>query len=108
MPTHTERMERVAMNIVYQLADEWKVDVGIRQSTNDKCIDFVIMLLASQRKELLEEVVQYIQDCKIDTKDPSVFMELISKEDVVVPSSLLPEIHNGQLQKIQDHIKTLL
>jgi hypothetical protein len=44
-PTEVKDWERIAMNIVYQLADEWNVPVSVRQATNDKCIDFIRNLL---------------------------------------------------------------
>ena len=57
-PTPNEWIEKVAMNIVYQLDDDAKLSVEFRQANNDKRIDFVKGLIQSsltQQKEAIEK-----------------------------------------------------
>lgn len=51
-------IEKIAMNIVYQLDDDAKLSVEFRQANNDKRIDFVKGLIQSsltQQKEAIEK-----------------------------------------------------
>ena len=45
--TFIEEIERVAMNIVYQLDDDSDLSVEFRQANNDRRIDFVAMLIGA-------------------------------------------------------------
>ena len=40
-----QEIERVAMNIVYQIGDELGIKTEVRQTTNDEFIDFAIKLI---------------------------------------------------------------
>jgi hypothetical protein len=50
-----EDLKRVAMNIVNQLFDEADVSIEKRQEINDKCDDFVLLLLARLYNDFCEE-----------------------------------------------------
>ena len=57
-PTPNDWIEKIAMNIVYQLDDDAKLSVEFRQANNDKRIDFVKGLIQSsltQQKEAIEK-----------------------------------------------------
>jgi len=58
MEDKIKEIERVAMNIVYQLDDDSKLSVEYRQANNDRRIDFVAIILGealtSYKKKLLE------------------------------------------------------
>jgi hypothetical protein len=57
-PTPNDWIEKIAMNIVYQLDDDAKLSVEFRQANNDKRIDFVKGLIQSsltQQKEAINK-----------------------------------------------------
>ena len=64
-------IEKIAMNIVYQLDDDSGLSVEFRQANNDKRIDFVKELIqsaiAQERKsiiELIEKNIPTLEQCE--------------------------------------------
>lgn len=57
-------LRSLAMNIVNQLADLWKVPVNVRQATNDQCDDFVMKLIKADRSHLVREIKTQIRNLK--------------------------------------------
>ena len=55
--------ERVAMNIVYQICDLLRTDVGLRQTHNDTMIGFTKKLLDQSVSEAVEVERRKIKYC---------------------------------------------
>ena len=51
-------IEKIAMNIVYQLDDDANLPVEFRQANNDKRIDFVIKLIKQALQEQEERIIE--------------------------------------------------
>lgn len=64
-------IEKIAMNIVFQLDDDSGASVEFRQANNDKRINFVMGLLSEAkslgRSEALKEVREKIENMAIET-----------------------------------------
>jgi len=54
------KLEKLAMNIVYQLDDDAKLSVDFRQANNDRRIDFVIKLLTQAKLSATKQAVEKI------------------------------------------------
>lgn len=65
----SETLERVAMNIVYQIGDVLEADVDKRQATNDKAIDFTMKLIQDLLTNQSKEIVEKIEGMKKSTGD---------------------------------------
>jgi hypothetical protein len=62
--TVEEKLERIAMNIVYQLDDDSGLSVEFRQANNDKRIDFVKSLLSTLTDSTLREVEEIVKNSR--------------------------------------------
>lgn len=68
-----KKSELVAMNIVYQMGDELKLDVETRQKTNDLFIDFaqklILDLLHQRDNEIREWVDRNEEEMELSSPD---------------------------------------
>lgn len=85
-----EEIERIAMNIVYQLDDDSGVPVEFRQANNDKRINFVKGLL----REVAIIVGEYFVGQKLESKHPE-------------PDELLYVFNRGYNKRTEDERQLL-
>lgn len=85
-PTKTSNkkwgVERVAMNIVYQIGDVLEADVDKRQATNDKAIDFTMTLINSLLQQQRNETISKVEG-------------IIGKDEEVCPADIKKELEAG-------------
>lgn len=103
--TRLDLVERVAMNIVYQLDDDSGASVEFRQANNDKRIDFVSKLILELLEGEFESLVKELEEKLVKLRKASGNQH--NGENTVAIGKRIQELH-WVIELITSRIKARL